>query len=362
MHENESNIYYDWRSTLTYDASVNLIISMRGLGKTYGIRKQCVRDFLKDGSRFVEVVRYKELLKGESAIQHGYFDKLQLNNEFPEYQFKVNGTNAYIARVPAEGQKPKWEHIGYFIALSTMQQSKQRTFVNVKRVIFDEFIIDKRTGHRYLSGEYNLFTNLIDSLAREEVDSEGNAVGTKVRAYLLGNACDLTNPYFVRFGINKQPKYGYTWYDDKLVLLHNVKNNVYQSGKRKTLVGRLVSGTDEEKIIVDNVFNTGDEYNISKKSSNAIFEYGLIYRSQKYGVWADMSKGYIYVNDKIPEGSGKPILALTKEDNTANYLQVRRSEKTLKTLMDFYYDDIVRFSCVGLRDRFLESMELFGIK
>ena len=265
------NVYYDWGKTLTYDASVNLIISMRGLGKTYGIRKQCVKDFLKDGSRFMEVVRYKELLKGESAIQYGYFDKLQLNNEFPGYQFKVNGTNAYIAKVPEDGKKPEWQLIGYFTALSAMQQSKQRTFVDVKRVIFDEFIIDKRTGHRYLSGEFNLFANLIDSVAREEVDAEGNAVGTKVRVYMLGNACDLTNPYFVRWKISKQPKEGYSWHAGKLVLVHYVKDSVYQSGKRGTLAGRLVSGTAEEGIIVDNMFDVGDEYNIMPKTKDARF-------------------------------------------------------------------------------------------
>ena len=70
----------------------------------------------------------------------------------------------------------------------------------------------------------------------------------------------------------------------------------------------------------------------------------------------------IFINGKIPEGSGCPILALTKEDNTANYIQVRRGEKTLKNLMDYYYADVVRFSSIGIRDRFLESLAAFGIR
>lgn len=355
-------IYYDWNKTLTYNAQINMIISMRGYGKTYGLRKQCVKDFIKDGSKFMEIVRYKELLKGESAIQYGYFDKLILNNEFPGYMFKINGTNGYIAEVPEKDKKPVWKHMCYFVALSAMQQAKQRTFVNVKRIIFDEFIIDKRTGHRYLSGEFNLFANLIDSAAREEVNEDGTAMGTKVHAYLLGNACDLTNPYFVRWGINQQPKEGYSWYSGKLVLLHYAKDASYQAGKRDTLVGRLVSGTSEESIIVDNEFKFGDDYNISKKSSGAKFEYGIIYNSQRFGIWADNNKGYIYVTKNFPEGSGRPILALTREDNTANYIQIRRGEKTLKMLMDMYYADVLRFENIGLRDRFLDAMDMFGIR
>jgi hypothetical protein len=356
-------IYYDWNKTMTYDAQINMVISMRGYGKTYGLRKQCIKDFLKDGSKFMEVVRYKELLKGESAIQYGYFDKLILNDEFPDYIFRVNGTNGYIAKKPAdENEKPKWFHLCYFVALSAMQQAKQRTFVNVKRVIFDEFIIDKRTGHRYLSGEFNLFANLIDSIAREEVDKDGNAKGTKVHAYLLGNACDLTNPYFVRWGINQQPKEGYSWFAGKLVLLHYAKDASYQAGKRDTLVGRLVAGTAEESIIVDNEFKIGDEYNIAKKSAGALFQYGIICNGMSFGVWMDISKGFIYINNKVPDGSGKPVMALTREDNTANYIQVRRGEKTLKMLMDMYYADCLRFSNVGIRDRFLDSMAMFGIR
>lgn len=355
-------IHYDWNKTLTYNAPINMIISMRGYGKTYGIRKKCIRDFLRDGSKFVEVVRYKDLLKGESAIQYGYFDKLILNDEFPEHMFKINGTNAYIAERVEDGKKPHWIHFGYFVALSGMQQAKQRTFVNVKNVVFDEFIIDKRTGHRYLNGEFNLFANLIDSIAREEVDDDGNAKGTKVRAYLLGNACDLTNPYFVRWGINRQPKEGYSWHSGKLVLLHYAKDESYQHGKRDTLVGRLVSGTSEESIIVDNDFNTGDEYNIEKRSSTASFKYGIVCNSMEYGIWMDIGKGYIYVERGFPKNSGKPIMALTRSDNSANYIQIRHGEKTLKMLMDMYYADVLRFSNVGIRDNFLDAMNMFGIR
>ena len=146
-----------------------------------------------------------------------------------------------------------------------------------------------------------------------------------------------------------------------MVLVHYVKDQVYQKGKRDTLVGRLVSGTDEESIIVDNVFQSGDSYNIAPKSPEAKFQYGIVYRSQRFGVWVDDRKGFIYINANLPENSGRPVMALTKEDNTANYIQVRKGEKTLKMLMDMYYADVLRFSTIGIRDRFLDAMSTFGI-
>ena len=397
----DSGIYYDWNRTFTYNADINVVISMRGLGKTYGLRKAAIQDWIKDGSRFVEVVRTKESIKGEKGIQNGYFDKLVLKGEFKDYQFKINGVNAYIAHVPqqlqeTEGEedadlddedveelralpkkrgskakskskqlgksKIRWHHIGYFVALSEMQSTKGRTFVNVKKVIFDEFIIDKRTRARYLPDEFGLFANLMDSVIREEVDETGNPVGTKVHAYLLGNACDLTNPYFIRWGINKPPRKGYSWHYSKMVLLHYADNDAYKEGKRKTFVGRLIAGTEEEKVIVDNVFKTGDDYNIGRKSKTAHFWLGIVYNGRKFGLWMDENKGQVYVTDNMPEGSGAPILALSKEDNTVNYLMARKSDKTLKMVMDIYYMDIMVFQNFGIRDTFLEALKMFGLR
>lgn len=358
----ENGRYYDWNRTLSYNATINMVLSPRGFGKTYGLRKHFVKDFLAGKGRFAVIVRHTESLKGEKGIQHGFFDKLQLNNEFPNHIFKVDGTTAYIARKPASDDvKPKWELIGYFVALTEMQDSKERTFVDVKNALFDEFIIDKRTRKRYLPDEFSLFVHTLDSLARQEVDDTGHAIANKMHVYLLGNACDLTNPYFIRWGINKQPNEGYSWYDGKFVLLHYAKDAAYQAGKRDTIVGRLVAGTKEESLLIDNDFKIADSYNIAKKSSAAQFQYGIIYAGQEFGVWMDAGIGLIFVNDRIPKNSGSPVMALTREDNTANYLQVRRGEKALKMLMDMYYADVLRFSTVGVREQFLTAMEMFGI-
>ena len=65
--------FYDWAKTLSYDADVTMVIGARGIGKTFGLRRQCIRDFLKDGSRFVEITRYNNELSG---VSDGYFNRL----------------------------------------------------------------------------------------------------------------------------------------------------------------------------------------------------------------------------------------------------------------------------------------------
>ena len=75
--------YYDWHKTLSYDSDVTMVIGPRGIGKTFGLRYQCIKDFLKDGSRFVEVCRFKAELSG---VSDGYFNRLQDMPEFPHHQ------------------------------------------------------------------------------------------------------------------------------------------------------------------------------------------------------------------------------------------------------------------------------------
>lgn len=347
---------------MSYDAQINLIVTARGRGKTYGIRKLAINDFINDGFRFVEVVRYKKQLQGENSVANGYFDKIIAKNEFPGYMFRTQGTSAYIAKAVPEGKKPKWEKCGYFVALTDMQQAKQRTFANVKKIIFDEFIIDKRTMSRYLYGEYELFVNIIDSCAREEVNENGEPVGTPVHAYLLGNACDLINPYFQHYKITDRPRDGYSWLEKGLALLHFDSNKLYSEGKSKTLVGRLLEGTAEANVIIGNEFKTGDKYDIAKKSAGARFVVGMVWHSQKYGVWEDWGKGLMFITSDFPEGSGSKILSLSKEDNTANTIQVKRNDKLLRSIFEFYYADLMKFENPAVRENFLVLMENLGVK
>ena len=100
--------YYDWNKTLSYDADVTMVVGARGIGKTYGLRLQFIRDWIKDGSRFVELVRHKNELSDFSAT---YFNRIEENDEFPDYVFK---TNSLVADTDAESiAQNAFNYLGY---------------------------------------------------------------------------------------------------------------------------------------------------------------------------------------------------------------------------------------------------------
>ena len=126
------------------NAEITLIVGGKGLGKTFQVRKDAISSFLDTGARFVEVSRSGEESK---SVQRGYFEKIQREGYFPGYDFKVENDCGYIAE---RSDNPSWLQLCYFVALSSFQREKRRTYADVDYIIFDEFIIDKRDRYHQI--------------------------------------------------------------------------------------------------------------------------------------------------------------------------------------------------------------------
>ena len=348
--------YYDWNQTLSYDADVTMVVGARGIGKTYGLRLQFIRDFLKDGSRFVELTRHQKQLSDFTA---SYFTRIIENDEFPNYIFKTTTKFAYIAE---NSDKPDWKLCGYFGAMTAAQDMKKQTFSKVKRILLDEAIIDKRIDryHRYLSNEFSVLANIVDSVSRERPDTE---YSERPRIYLLGNACDLLNPYFSIYRIGEEPKVGYSWHAGKTMLLHYIKDVEYAEAKNAdTVAGRMLNNTLDGLVASSNEFLRQSNDFVFEKPKHARFQMGIVYQEKKYGVWVDDIEGYYYINRKIPNNTNSPIFALTASDNRVNYIAARKAEVALRGFTELYYLGIIRYETASLKEEFTEVLNLFGVR
>lgn len=355
-----SGKYYDWDKTLSYDADVTMVVGARGVGKTFGLRLQFVRDWLKDGSRFVEITRYKSEIPD---VARNYFDRMVELGLFPDHVFRTNGKTAYIAVKPEDPTaKPDWQVIGYFVALTEMQKSKKRTFANVRRLLLDEATVDMSDRyHGYLSREFELLANIVDSCTRECAGDDETK--RRPHVYLLSNACDLANPYFVRYDINTVPPEGYSWHAGKTFLLHYLRDAEYAEAKREdTVAGRMLRGTVGERVAAFNDFGNGHDDFVEPKPSFCDFYFGFIWRSERFGVWYDPLSGNFWITGKIPNNTSAPVFALSRADNRVNLMMVKRSNKLLQQLVDLAMYNQLRFDTVGRRERFYESLSLFGIR
>lgn len=350
--------FYDWQKTYSYQTGTQgefcLVCGGKGIGKTFGARRDAIKRYIKYGYRFAEFARSKEEAKN---ISSGYFDKLQHVGLFSDYVFKTEASIGYIAPKPAEGSKPDWDAICYFVALTNFQQEKKRTYINVKTVINDEFIIDSRDKyHRYLPNEFSIMANLLDSVFRQQPGDD-----SPYRVYMLANAVDFTCPYFRDMGINRIPDFGYSWYNEKHVLFHRVPPMQSQARKEQTLVGRMLSGHDEAKIIFDNEFSIPETGDIALKPSNAQFAFGIVFQSQRFGIWSDLKNGWFYITDKIPANSHN-VYSLTKKDSTLDYMAISSADELLKMIVRIYYLGGLRYSSAAIREAFFTVLSFIGVK
>ncbi len=353
--------YYDWHKTLSYDADVTMVIGPRGIGKTFGLRYQCIKDFLKDGSRFVEVCRYKAELSG---VSDGYFNRLQDMEDFDEYIFKTDARYGWISdkpfNWPDSSDKPQWKLLCYFTALSDAQRLKKRTFDRVRRIIFDESILESSDRyHNYLPNEFGVLANLVDTVSRERADTDG----IRPRVYLLGNACDLSNPYFAHYRVGTDLKYGYRWYYSKTFLFHYVESGEYGREKLvKTVAGRMMQGTSAAKIAIDNAFVGLSQEFVKAKPKRAKFTFGIICNGKRFAIWVDAQGGLYYVTSTIPRNTEKPIFALTAEDNRINYIAAKSANAVLSHFKEVYYLNLIRYQTITIKRDFHENvLKMFGI-
>ena len=345
--------YYDRLKSqiLPRNADVNLIIGARGLGKTYGVRRYMLEDYIKNGYCFVEITRYRE---ENNDVAANYFDRIIADNVFPDYEFRVR---AKIAEARRNGDK-EWHTCGYFIPLSLQQQKKKSTYVRVRNICMDEIIIDTDdTYHRYLKNEYDQLAKLVDTVSRERAD---DTELRKPRIFLLGNACDACNPYFQRYGVPLNPEYGLQWLDGKTCLFDYVRDDDYAEQKAKnTVAGRMLENND---MTAKNKFRQFDTDFIEKPHKHAKLTYVFRWFHQEYGVYVDMRCGYVFLSMKYDGGTHVPYFALTRDDNRLNYLTANMARELIKNLTSYYALGYLRYDMVETQHAMFEMLKNFGVK
>lgn len=125
------SIYYDYNKIMSYNAFINFLHGERGVGKTYGISKFVVKQFIKNNDEFAYIRRFKTELKENVPT---FFNPLIKNKEFTNH-LSNKGNKFYC-----DGKI-----CGYAMTLSTSQNLKSSNFEKVKYIIFDEYLIEERS-------------------------------------------------------------------------------------------------------------------------------------------------------------------------------------------------------------------------
>ncbi len=347
-------MYYNYNKLWAYDALFNFVIAERGVGKSYGAKKSVVKDFLKNGHEFVYLRRYGNELDMSAPR---LFKDIEHNGEFPDYDFKTRKSHEqYLFEIYPKtdedgevlGQEIENPVMGYGIPLSTAAILKSSTFDKVRTIIFDEFLIDNTGRRNYLKNEVEQLLDVVETVARSR----------DIRVLFLGNALQISNPYFNYFNLHLPYKKEFETFKNGLIVVNYAKNIEFREMKKKTKFGQLIEGTDYGKYAIDNDFLLDNHNFIEKKSQKANFYFNIHIENKKFGIWKDIYTGKVFVTSKIiPDSPYNYTLA--PENHTESNIYMTKRDPHFRIIHNAYLNSLLRFENDQIKSYWLKTLKYF---
>lgn len=327
----DHSIFYNYDRLFSYSSAIMFfVLGERGVGKSYGSIVRAVKNFLKDGSQFVYLRRYKTEL--ETAVPK-FFDALIENEEFgDDVELKVMQSKK-MSKFLVNG-----EVAGYAIALSTSNILKSTSFSRVNLIIFDEFIIDKGAYH-YLRNECEQMLDIIETVGRLR----------DIKVLFLGNSISQSNPYFNYFDLTLPYDGEFKTFRDGLIVVNYIKNEKYREVKKASKFGRLIEGTEYSKYAIDNEFLRDNNNFIEKRNEDAINWNVVILYGRKYGVWVGKKTHKIYVESNY-NPSNKMVYSTDEYSHSEDTLVLTAKRDWFKIVVENYKIGNVRFENQRCKD------------
>lgn len=286
--EKKVHPYYTFDRVFSYNCTYMFVVGGRGLGKTYGAKKKAIASAIKRGEEFIYLRRYKDELK---ASVRTFTDDLQANEEFPDFDFRVNGNKLEFSGIEFRDEKKReWATAGHFLSLSTAQSQKSVAFPKVTLIIFDEFIIEKG-AISYLPNEANVFNNFYSTVDRWQ---------DKTRVLFLANSVAIMNPYFLEYKIRPAEDTEWIQSHEGFMVAHFAKSSDFAQSVKATAFGRFISGTSYENYAIGNQFSDNSDSLIALKESAAKYRYTVQTAEGYFAVWYNAFTGKWFITQRRP--------------------------------------------------------------
>lgn len=339
--------YLNFNKIFSYNCPVNVLITARGYGKTYGANKYVIKEFKKNQGQFLYLRRYKNEIdkvfqKDKNDPQKDYFGAVR--KEFPEDKLEAKNKKFYIND----------QVFGYAMRLTEAQDNKSVDFSNIKTIIIDEYPIEKN-GHKfYLPNEGMILMGLIDTIVRNRND---------VIILILGNAVDDLeySPLFSFFGLSLPYGSEFKTFQNNTILVYYGNDPEFMKERQETLVGRMSQGTAYQKYAFENkIMNKNNEF-IEKKTGSARFSFAFIYQNNIYGVWNDFKSGKVFVSSDYDQNSPY-VFSITLKDLTPNVMMisVAKNYRCFKNFIKFFKLGLVYFENQKIKKDSFEVLKILN--
>lgn len=340
-------LFLDFRWIFSFCYTVMIIIGARGRGKTFGIKKHCLKQFFYKGRKFAWLRATDSALSNLTANEGDtFFKDMKNENAFPfDWEGKIDGHGAiYICKHPEEEHKV-WEHAGYAMGVSTFMHLKGNAFNDIYNIVYDEFIAEKDEVIR--GDRCRAFVNMLETVLR--LRGKGNC-----RMFLMANALNLGDPILNLFFTNIR-KHGIYKNKDKDTLCWYIPDSeVYLKAKDDSIVGKIIKDT---KYADSMIYNKFDDY--SGLYYESLPENNTYMFTIENGVYLDTiylagDNLYVYYGDRV-KSSKRTVYGRKINDLSEDANQI--PTQLLGKLRRLYSAKMVKFNNEMARTTFVEFIK-----
>ena len=277
-------IHYNIDNISKEKANFNLIYGEKSNGKSYQVKhkkgvlpvleeeKKKIEQSIQNNERFILLRRWKEDISNMWIEQ--YFSDVDVEkltdgkyNCITCYR-KVLYLSVYDVET---GKTKRYEKIGYVMALSTEQHYSGGSFLDVKRIIFEEFM----ERGSYITNEPDKLMTLYSTIDRKRGTTE---------LWMVGNSISRVCPYISAWGLDeifRTIKQG----EIKTKIIHNDANDVkiaveycMASGGKTMAIGNASSMIDKGG------WQTFPQPKLpkSRKAYKCLYRFGFQYKNFKF--------------------------------------------------------------------------------
>lgn len=330
--------YYKFNKVRSYNGVFNFIVGARGLGKTYGAKKLSISDAIKKDEQFIYLRRYKhELIDAKS----GFFD--DIIDAFPNYDFRVAGEfGQYAPKGTENAKKRQWFNICIFVALSTTQFKKSKPYPKVKKIIYDEFIIEKGVI-QYLPNEAIVLENYYSTVDRYQ---------DKTIVFFLANSVTIMNPYFLYYDIMPTEGVEIITKKDNYIVAHFPKSEQFSSEVAQTRFGKFIQDSEYADYAVGNKFGDNTNAMLDLKDPKARPMFTLETTTGIFGVWYNFTTNYYYIISKTPKDVPAFTLVAAKMTNDKRLMTF--TDRPIANLRSAFRRGDMSFDKPATRNTFVE--------
>lgn len=331
METPNTNIFYNDQQLLSYKRLYNMIMGVRGHGKTYNCTRRCIATGLeKKKVSFVVLVRYKEDIK---TIKDSWWSVVE--HLFPQYHFSSESNVIY-----AQNELEKIA-IGEYVALSEYTRAKKVPRPYVKYIFFDEFLNE---DNDYLPNEIDKFLSVCDSIIRNRDD---------VRVMMVTNTISMINPYFDYFGINKLN--GRFTKGNHESIVEFTDSEEFTKYRQQTKFGSSIKNTKYGEFAIDGRFMLDDTTNVIKDpKGNYNYLYNLMLEGLNISVYLVNNLMYLCYSKDYTRTSYTPYVEDAKKYGA---IFCEKTFRHFKVISKYFMQDKMMFEHLKIKNAIIELLK-----